>query len=173
MPTASTLVNVSWQLPPMRPSPGHRSRILVSDLVQRGGLSRPSSIPQGLSIARVLGPYTGRPSSNARATRWRIRSNSRRASQHLGAQLPFSRCSTLITWPVHLVHLTGGDPSQYRCRSIGHVPSSGPSRAITLPASAFGNTSNASYRSTRRRSSPTCTVIATWVREPRTVAVAP
>ena len=33
-----------------------------------GGLSRPSSIPQGLSIARFLGPYTGRPSSNARAT---------------------------------------------------------------------------------------------------------
>ena len=39
------------------------------------------------------------------------------------------------------------------------VPSSGPSRVITFPVSAFGNTS--------------CPVIATWSIEPRTVAVAP
>ena len=39
--------------------------------------------------------------------------------------------------------------------TAGSVPSSGSSRVTSLPASAFRNSSHASYRSTRRRSSPT------------------
>ena len=55
--------------------------------------------------------------------RWRIRSNSRRASQHLGApnairpvQLPSSWCSTLITWTGQGEHLTGRDPMPMEVR---------------------------------------------------------